>query len=71
MAHKLKEVLDRAQTWPAEDQAELAEFAELIESRRQGCRLTPEELRALDEADQSGLASSHEVEAAFAAFRRT
>ena len=31
---------------------------------------TPDELRALDEAELSGVASDEEVEAAFRAFRR-
>ena len=31
---------------------------------------TPDELRALDEAEQSGVASDREVEAAFRTFRR-
>ena len=71
MTNKIKEVLDRAQAWPAEDQAELAEFAELIESRRRdGYSATPEELQAIDDADRSGVASKQEVEAAFRAFRR-
>jgi hypothetical protein len=32
-------------------------------------RATPEELRAIDEADASGVASDEEVEAAFKTFR--
>ncbi len=71
MMKKLKEVLERAQTWPEADQAELAEYAEEIESRRVGnYHATPEELQALDEAERSGLASEEEVEAAFRTFRR-
>jgi hypothetical protein len=71
MMKKLKEVLERAQAWPESDQAELAEYAEEIESRRVGkYHATPEELQALDEAERSGVASEEEVEAAFRTFRR-
>jgi hypothetical protein len=71
MMKKLKEVLERAQAWPESDQAELAEYAEEIESRRAGTyHATLEELQALDEAERSGVASEEEVEAAFRTFRR-
>jgi hypothetical protein len=71
MTGKLKDVLERAQAWPPEDQAELAELAELIESRRSGVyQATADELAAIDEAERSGVASREEVEAAFQAFRR-
>ena len=67
---RIKEVLKRAETWPEDDQAELVEYAELIE-RRRTCQYhpTPEELKALDEAERSGVATRKEVEAAFRAFR--
>ena len=53
------------------DQAELAECAQEIESRRAGkYHATQEELQALDEAERSGVASKEEVEAAFRTFRR-
>jgi hypothetical protein len=69
MMKKLKEVLERAETWPEADQAELAELADKIESRRAGeYHATAEELQALDEADRSGVASDEEVEAAFRTF---
>ena len=69
---KLKEILERAQTWPEADQAELAAYAKQIERRhRGGYRATAEELRAIDEAYRGGLASDEEVEAAFETFRRT
>jgi hypothetical protein len=71
MIDKLKDVLERAQTWPEADQAELAEYAKQIESRRGAdYHPTAEELQAIDEADRSGVASDEEVEAAFRAFRR-
>jgi hypothetical protein len=58
-------------TWPSEDQEEPAEYAREIEARRTGVyRATAEELRVLDEAEQSGTATDEEVEAAFRTFRR-
>jgi hypothetical protein len=74
MMDKLKEVLERARTWPESDQAELAEYAEYaeqIERRHAGdyCA-TPDELAAIEEADSSGVAAKEEVEAAFRTFRR-
>jgi hypothetical protein len=48
---------------------QLAEIACDIEARRKGLyRTTAEELKALDEAQASGVAEDHEVEAAFRAF---
>jgi hypothetical protein len=68
---QLKHLLERAETWPEEDQDELAELARDIEARRSGVyHATDEELRAIDEADQSGVASGQDVEAAFRSFRR-
>jgi hypothetical protein len=49
----------------------LAEVARDIEARRSGVyRATPEELAAIDEAEDSGIATEEEVEAAFRTFRR-
>jgi hypothetical protein len=63
-------VLESVRSWPEEDQEELAEIAREIEARRTGTyRATAEELRAIDEADRSGIATEEEVEAAFKAFR--
>jgi hypothetical protein len=72
MMNKLKDVLERAQTWPEEAQAELAEIALEIEAALRGgvYHATPEELKAIDEADRSGTASDRDVDAAFATFRR-
>lgn len=68
---QLKTLLERAETWPEEDQDELAQLARDIKARRSGVyRATPEELRAIDEADQGGVASDEEVQAAFTKFRR-
>jgi hypothetical protein len=72
MMTKLKEVLERAQAWPEEAQAELAEIALEMEAVLRGgvYHATTEELQAIDEADRGGVASDAQVEAAFATFRR-
>jgi len=71
MSPKVKEILQHVESWPEEDQEELAEVARDIEARRTGVyRATAEELLALDAAEQSGIASDEEVEAAFRSFRR-
>jgi len=69
---QVKAVLDRVLTWPRERQEELAEIALEIETEfgSQVYHATPDELRALDEAELSGIASEEEAEAAFRAFRR-
>lgn len=73
MTSKLKDVLERVETWPQEAQDELAEIALEIEAGFRGgeYRASPEELRAIDEAMASGVASEQEVEAAFRTFRRS
>ncbi len=70
---QVKAVLDRVLTWPRERQEELAEIALEIEAEfgSQVHHATADELRALDAAELSGIASEEEVEAAFRAFRRT
>ena len=70
---QVKAVLDRVLTWPRERQEELAEIALEIEAEfgSQVYHATPDELRALDEAELSSVASDEEVEAAFRTFRRT
>lgn len=62
------------ETWPEQDQQELAEVARDIDARRSGVyHATPEELRAIDEAlgqvARGEIASREEIEAAFAKFR--
>jgi len=65
-----KKLLQQLESWPEEDQQELAEYARDIEARRTGVyHATPEELQAIDEAERSGMASEEEVEAAFRSFR--
>jgi len=71
MNAKLKELLERVETWSESDQAELADVLEQIEIRHRGeYRATPEELQALDEAEAGGSASEQDVEAAFQTFRK-
>ncbi len=70
MNRKLKEIFARVETWPDEAQEELAELALEIEAGRGGTYLaSPEELAAIDDADQSGVATPAEVVGAFARFR--
>jgi hypothetical protein len=72
---KLREILEQANSWPSQDQEELAEFAREIEARRTGVyHASDQELEAIDEAlgqvARGEIASKDEVEAAFAKFRR-
>lgn len=47
----VKNIIGRAESWPEEDQEELAQVALEIELRRRGARrATTEELAAIDEA---------------------
>jgi hypothetical protein len=71
MSPNTKKLLERVESWPPEDQEELAEYVRDIEARRTGIyRATSEELREIDEAERSGVATNDEVEAAFRTFRR-
>jgi hypothetical protein len=71
VAKVLKDVIEQAETWPEEDQVELAEYAREIEARRTGVYYaTLEELQAIDEADRGGVATDAEVEAVLKSFRR-
>jgi hypothetical protein len=70
-----KKMLEQVESWPEEDQEELAQFAREIEARRNGVyHAKPEELAAIDEAlgqvARGEVASKEEIEAAFATFRR-
>jgi hypothetical protein len=72
MTDRLKEVLERAKTWPESDQEELVEYAEEIERRHGGFyEATADELQGIDDGDRSGVATPEEVAAAFKSFRRT
>ncbi len=70
---QVKAVLDRVLTWPVDRQEEVAEIVLEIEAELASpvYHATADELRALDEAEQSGIASDQEVEAAFRSFRRS
>jgi hypothetical protein len=65
-------VLSRVRTWPAERQQELIEIALEIEAEYRGLpyEATEDELRAVDEARASGVATPEEVRAAFDRLRR-
>jgi hypothetical protein len=70
MSPKTKALLEQVQSWPEEDQEELADFAREIESRRSGVyRLSDEErvaVRAgLDAARRGDFASDDEIEALY------
>jgi len=72
----LKDVIERAETWPDEAQAELAAIAlEIDASVREGVyRATREELEGIDRglkaAREGRFATDAEVEAVFAKHRR-
>ncbi|HEY2135187.1 MAG TPA: hypothetical protein VGH49_04825 [Xanthobacteraceae bacterium] len=74
MTPQTRKLIELVESWPQQDQEELAEFAREIEARRTGVyHATPEELEAIDEAlgqvARGEVASPEEVEAAFAKFR--
>jgi len=70
-AKALRDVLERVEAWPEEAQEQLAQIAREIDAQLAGgvYHATAEELKALDEAERSGVASEAEVEAAFRTFR--
>jgi len=75
MSPGTKELLERVETWPIEDQEELAEFAREIESRRTGVyRLSDEEREAvragLEDARQENFATDEEMEEFYQLHRR-
>jgi len=55
MTNKLKDVLQHAETWPNEDQEELAQYAREIEARRTGIYVMSDDER---EAVRRGLAEA-------------
>ena len=67
----VKAVLSRVLTWPAEAQREAVATLRAIEEEWVGgdYHATPEELKAIDEADHTGVATEDEVEAAYRTFR--
>jgi hypothetical protein len=71
MNKKLENILHRVESWPEAAQNELVEIVEEMEGELSGAaHVTADELKAIDEADASGLATDDEVEAAFRTFRR-
>ncbi|HLH89972.1 MAG TPA: hypothetical protein VKX28_16080 [Xanthobacteraceae bacterium] len=65
MSPNAKEILRHVESWPEEDQEELAALAREIEARRTGVyTLSADEMAAIDAARRSGLASD-DVVAAF------
>jgi hypothetical protein len=63
-ADTLKDVLERARTWPQEDQDALAEYARELEARRTGIyRLTDAERAAIQEAGQTEYVPDEEMDA--------
>jgi hypothetical protein len=72
----LKNLLERAQTWPEEAQHELVAIANQIENELRGrdYPATQEELRIIDAAmasiDAGETATDAEIKTAFAKFRR-
>ena len=63
--HDAKEILRRVETWPEEDQAELADAARKIEARRSGVYILTEDEKA---AIEDGLRGDFVSEEAMAAF---
>jgi hypothetical protein len=60
----LKDVIQHAESWPEEDQAELVELAREIEARRSGVYLiTDDERAAVDEARRGGFVRDEEMTA--------
>ena len=75
MSPGTKALLDRVETWPIEDQEELAEVAREIESRRTGVyRLSDEERAAvragLEDVRQGNFATDEEMEEFYQLHRR-
>jgi hypothetical protein len=67
---QIEALVEHIRAWPKEDQDELFEIMRDIEARRSDVySATAEELAEIDAADQSGLATDENVEAAFRMFR--
>jgi hypothetical protein len=70
----IKEIIDRAERWPEEDQEELAQLALEIELRRKSAhRASADELAAIDQAlaavDRGEIVADADVEALLARYR--
>jgi hypothetical protein len=71
----VKRMLSRVESWPEDDQDELAQIALEIEARRHSVyHATPEELQAIDEAlaavARGEIVTDEEMAAVFAKHRR-
>ena len=76
MNAKLKDIIERVETWPPEAQDELAQIALEIEAQLNGDYIaTPEELEAIDrglrDAAEGRFATEGQVAAVFAKYRRS
>ena len=68
MNSRTRALLERVESWPSEDQEELADFIREVESRRTGLyRLSDEERAAvregIEDARQGDFATDEEIEA--------
>ena len=68
MNSRTRALLERVESWPSEDQEELADFIREVESRRTGLyRLSDEERAAvregMEDARQGNFATDEEIEA--------
>ena len=62
MNQRAKDILEKASSWPEEDQEELAAVAREIEARRTGIYvLSDDERAAIAEARQGGFASDQDI----------
>jgi len=67
---QVKEILDRALTWPPAEQEKVAQFAREIERRRGHDEITEEEWKIIEErAARRDLATDEEVEQVFSRYR--
>jgi hypothetical protein len=74
MTRKLKELIERAEAWPEEAQAELIELGLEIEAEQRGVyHASSEEIEAIDQAlgevQRGEVMSEEDVEAMFAKLR--
>ena len=75
MSPGTKELLERVESWPVEDQEELADLAREIEARRTGIyRLSDDERAAvragMDDARSGDFATDEEIEKIYQPHRR-
>lgn len=67
----LETILQRVESWPEAARKELIDIVVEMEGQLSGAyKANPDELKAIDEADASGLASAEEVASAFRSFRK-